>query len=58
MSPIILERDKLIKDSDFLPAEHAWLFTEKFLDPYLKEIFREVKFTRWLTGHEIIILDK
>jgi len=45
MSPIILDRDKLIKESDFLPGEHAWIWTEKFLDPYLKDIFREVKFT-------------
>lgn len=58
MSPIILNRDYLIKDTDFLPGEHAWIWTEKYLDEYLKTIFSEVKFTRWLCGHEMIILTK
>lgn len=57
MSPIILS-DGLVKDSDFIPEAHCWIHSEKFLEPYLKEIFREVKFTRWVVGHEIIICKK
>lgn len=57
MSPIILE-DGFIKESDFRPMEHCWIFTKKFLEPFLKQYFREVKFTRWIVGHEIIICKK
>ena len=57
MSPIIYE-DGLIKETEFLPQEHAWIFTKKFLQEYLPTIFSEVKFSRWVTGHEVIILKK
>lgn len=58
MSPIILS-DGLYRKIDFEhPDEHAWIFTQKFLEPYLKEIFSEVKFTRWIVGHELLILKK
>lgn len=58
MSPIILD-DGLFRYRDFhVPSEHYWIWTKRFLEPYLKEIFSEVKFSRWLVGHEIIILTK
>jgi 2-polyprenyl-3-methyl-5-hydroxy-6-metoxy-1,4-benzoquinol methylase len=57
MSPIILH-DGLVKDSDFIPDAHCWIHTQKFLEPCLKEMFREVKFTRWVVGHELIICKK
>jgi len=58
MSPIILDKDKLIKDTDFIPAEHCWLFSQAYLEPYLKSIFDEVQFTRWICGHELVIFKK
>lgn len=57
MSPIILE-DGFIRERDFKADEHIWLFTKKFLEPYLQAIFSEVKFTRWIVSHELIILKK
>lgn len=58
MSPIILE-DGLFRERDFdHPDEHCWIWTQKFLEPYLKGIFSEVKFARWIVGHELIILKK
>lgn len=58
MSPIILE-DGLYRKRDFEhPNEHCWIWTERFLAEYLKTIFSEVKFTRWLVGHELVILKK
>jgi 2-polyprenyl-3-methyl-5-hydroxy-6-metoxy-1,4-benzoquinol methylase len=59
MSPIILNEDGLYRTRDFEhPDEHCWVHTQKFLEPYLKEMFSEVKFTRWIVGHEMIILTK
>lgn len=57
MSPIIYE-DGFIREGEFIPEEHIWLFSKKFLEPYLKERFSEVKFSRWIVSHEIIILKK
>jgi len=58
MSPIILE-DGLYRQRDFdHPDEHCWIHTQKYLNPYLKGIFSNVKFSRWICGHEIIILTK
>lgn len=58
MSPIILD-DGLFRYRDFHhPDEHCWIHSQRFLEPYLKERFSEVKFARWLVGHELIILKK
>jgi 2-polyprenyl-3-methyl-5-hydroxy-6-metoxy-1,4-benzoquinol methylase len=57
MSPIIYE-DGLIRKTEFIPNEHAYIFTKKFLQEYLSEFFSEVKFTRWIVSHELIILNK
>jgi len=57
MSPIIYE-DELIRKGEFRPDEHAWIFTKKYLEPYLKSIFDEIEFRRWVVSHEIIILKK
>lgn len=57
VSPIIYE-DGLIRTGEFRADEHAWIFTKKYLEPYLKSIFNEVKFSRWIVSHEIIILRK
>lgn len=58
MSPIILE-DGLYRDCDFeVPEQHAYIFTKKFLDPYLKSIFSEIKWDRWILGHEMFIVKK
>lgn len=57
MSPIIYE-DGFIRQGEFKPDEHAWIFTKKFLEPYLKNIFSDVKFSRWIPSHEILILKK
>jgi 2-polyprenyl-3-methyl-5-hydroxy-6-metoxy-1,4-benzoquinol methylase len=58
MSPIILA-DGLYRKIDFdHPDEHCWIHSQKFLEPYLKSIFSEVEFKRWIVGHEIIICKK
>lgn len=58
MSPIILA-DGLYRKIDFdHPDQHCWIYTQKFLEPYLKGIFRSVEFRRWLVGHEILICKK
>lgn len=57
MSPIIYE-DGFIREGEFRPDEHIWLFTKKFLEPYLSEIFSKVEFRRWLVSHEIVIVTK
>lgn len=58
MSPIILNKDGFIRNGEFIPQEHAWIFTQKFIEPYLKSIFAEVNFHRWIVSHEIIVLRK
>jgi 2-polyprenyl-3-methyl-5-hydroxy-6-metoxy-1,4-benzoquinol methylase len=57
MSPLIYE-DGVMSSKNFIPAEHCWIYTKKYLDPYLKSIFSEVKFTQWILGHEIIVIKK
>jgi len=57
MSPIIYE-DGFIRPGEFKADEHAFIFTKKFLEPYLSEIFSKVEFQRWIISHEIIILTK
>lgn len=57
MSPIILE-DGLYRERDFKPDEHCWIFTKKFLDPYLKGLFSSVLWDRWQDGHELFIVTK
>lgn len=58
MSPIILT-DGLKRKIDFdHPDQHCWIHSQKFLEPCLKEMFAEVKFSRWICGHEIIICKK
>lgn len=58
MSPIILEDGLLRKRDMEAPEQHAWIFTEKFLSEYLNPMFSEVRFSRWICGHEILILTK
>jgi len=57
MSPIILH-DGQYRERDFHKIEHCWIFSQRFLEPYLKTIFSSVSFERWICGHEIIILTK
>lgn len=57
MSPIIYE-DGLMRERDFIASEHCWIYTKKYLEPYLKSIFKAVKFTQWILGHQILILIK
>jgi len=57
MSPIIYE-DGLCRSTDFIPQEHIWIFTKKFLQPYLESKFSKVEFRRWVIGHEVIIITK
>lgn len=57
MSPIIYE-DGFIRAGEFKADEHAYIYTKKFLEPYLKEIFSEVEFKRWVVSHEIIVCKK
>jgi len=59
MSPIIDNEDGFIRSRDVAhPDEHAWIFSQRFLEPYLKEMFSEVKFANWIVGHTLIILTK
>jgi len=59
MSPIILDGDGFLRARDMQhPNEHAWILTQKFLEPYLKEKFSSVEFKSWIVGHEIVILKK
>lgn len=59
MSPIIDNEDGFIRSRDMAhPEEHAWIFSQRFLEPYLKEMFSEVKFANWILGHTLIILKK
>lgn len=54
MSPIILT-DGLYRTIDFDHADqHCWIHSQRFLEPYLKEMFKHVEFRRWIVGHEII----
>ena len=57
MSPIIFDNAEL-NDKDFLPMEHAWIYSGKFLNQYLREKFSDVQFGRWQKGHELIICKK
>jgi len=60
MSPIILDDgDGLYRNRDFAhPDEHCWIHSQNFLEPYLKEIFSEVKFANWIVGHTLIVVKK
>lgn len=57
MSPILYE-DGLFRERDFVAIEHVYIFSKKFLDPYLKEIFTDVQWERWINGHETFIATK
>jgi len=58
MSPIILT-DGLYRKIDFNhPDEHCYIHSQAYLEPYLNSIFGEVKFQRWIVGHEIITMKK
>lgn len=57
MSPVILE-DGFYRERDFVPSEHCFIHTEKFLKPYLESMFAKVEFKRWIVGHELIIVTK
>jgi cyclopropane fatty-acyl-phospholipid synthase-like methyltransferase len=56
MSPIIYEDGKC-RDRDFTAREHAWIFSKTYLLSYLS-IFSNVKFDRWIVGHEIVVCIK
>lgn len=56
VSPIIFNGDEL-NEKDFLPMEHAWVYSIEFLTMYLRN-FSEVKFDKWVKGHEMIICKK
>ena len=59
MSPIILTADGLHRKRDFdFPDQHCWIFTQSFLEPYLKSIFSEANFLRWIVGHELVVTKK
>jgi 2-polyprenyl-3-methyl-5-hydroxy-6-metoxy-1,4-benzoquinol methylase len=59
MSPILLDDgDGFVRRRDFEPSQHAWIHSEKYLKPYLQEMFSEVKFANWINGHQLIILKK
>lgn len=57
MVPVICE-DGLYRERDMKADEHCWIFTKKFLQPYLENIFSEVIFDRWVVGHDIIVCKK
>lgn len=57
MSPIIYD-DGFIRPGEFKADEHAYIFTKKYLELYLKEIFSKVEFKRWIISHEIVIMTK
>lgn len=59
MSPIIDNEDGFLRKRDMMhPNEHAWIFTQRYIEPYLKEIFSKVEFKNWIPGHTLIILNK
>ena len=57
MSPILYE-DGFMREGEWKADEHAYIFTRKFLEPYLKDIFKEVEFKRWIPSHEVLVLKK
>lgn len=59
MSPIIDNQDGFLRKRDMEhPEEHAWIFSQSFLEPYLKEMFSSVEFKNWIVGHTLIVLKK
>lgn len=59
MSPVILNEDGFLRKRDMQhPNEHAWILSQRFLEPYLKGMFSEVKIEKWIVGHEVIICKK
>lgn len=58
MLPIITEEFGDIREKDYKPDEHIWIFSQEFIWDYLKEIFREVKFDFWQQGHNMVICTK
>lgn len=59
MSPIIDNEDGFLRRRDMdYPEQHAWIYSQRFLEPYLKEMFSHVEFRNWIIGHTLIILKK
>lgn len=59
MSPIIDNQDGFLRKRDMMhPDEHAWIFTQSYLEEYLKETFSSVEFKGWVLGHTLIVLNK
>ena len=57
MSPIIY-LDNKYRDIDFIPNEHAHIFSQIYLQYYLLSMFTDVVFDRWIVGHEIVVCTK
>jgi 2-polyprenyl-3-methyl-5-hydroxy-6-metoxy-1,4-benzoquinol methylase len=56
MSPFLF-CDGLFREQDRHP-EHIWLYSHRYLQEWLGSLFSEVKFDRFLVGHELVILKK
>lgn len=56
MSPFLYD-DGQYRECDRHP-EHIWLYSQKYLKEWMESMFSEVKFDRWVVGHEILIVKK
>ena len=53
MSPIIFNGD--YRERDFCAHEHAWIFSFEYITQYFLTVFKNWYFTKWQTGHEVIV---
>lgn len=54
MSPFVYA-DGVFDDGAFRPDEHVWLYSEKWLREAFAGDFDDLRFERWLPGHELFV---
>ena len=56
MSPFLFN-DGQYREQD-RHEEHIWLYSQNYLKEWMESMFSEVKFDRWIVGHELLIVKK
>jgi len=57
MLPMLMDDGQPIPDGMFCD-EHRAIYTQRYVKEWMGEMFGEVKFDRWVAGHEIVVVKK
>lgn len=57
MSPLLYDDGEPLPEGMYC-AEHRAIYTQKFVTEWMGEVFADVTFDRWCSGHELFIVTK